>query len=241
MARQRLVGEPFPDLDVVRRPRWARCSSRSSRTRCGRSRAARRTVPPAPPSRPRSPTAASSRHHVLRPTWHVVRVEDLGWMLDLTADRVIAQSRPQLRSTGLLDDRDRLVGLVGEIVEAADAPLTRREIGDALAARGIELAGQALGHVTMSAELDQVVTTGPRRGSWDTFVPYASRIPAGGDRPRRGARAARVDVPRRARPRHGARLRVVGRDHRSPTPGARSSWPRSRRSAPPPPTTRPSS
>src|SRR5690606_15082271 len=83
-----------------------------------------------------------------------------------------------LRTTGLLEDRDRLVAMVGQIVEAADAPLTRKEIGAALAERGVELKGQALGHVTMSAELDQVVTTGPRRGSWDTFVPYASRIPA---------------------------------------------------------------
>ncbi|MCD9154576.1 winged helix DNA-binding domain-containing protein [Aeromicrobium duanguangcaii] len=177
MARQRLIGEPFPDL--------ATCVGTLGAVQFQEFEdslwsLARRTKDK--PSREAIATEIAEgslvRHHVLRPTWHVVRVEDLGWMLDLTADRIRAQSRPQLRSTGLLEDRDRFVAVVGQIVEAADAPLTRKEIGAALAERGVELKGMALGHVTMGAELDKVVTTGPRRGSWDTFVPYASRIPA---------------------------------------------------------------
>ncbi|WP_313406725.1 winged helix DNA-binding domain-containing protein [Aeromicrobium sp.] len=177
MARQRLVGEPFGDLvscvgtlgavqfQEFEDSLWSlarRTKDRPSREAIATEIAEGRLV----------------RHHVLRPTWHVVRVEDLGWMLDLTADRIRAQSRPQLRSEGLLDDRDRLVDLVGEVVDAADAPLTRKEIGEALREKGVDLRGQALGHVTFSAELDKVVTTGARRGNWDTFVPYASRIPA---------------------------------------------------------------
>lgn len=176
MARQRLVGEPFPDLvscvgtlgavqfQEFEDSLWSlarRTHDRPARDAIAAEIAEGRLV----------------RHHVLRPTWHVVRIEDLGWMLDLTADRIRAQSRPQMRATGVLDHRDRLVGLVGEIVESAEGPLTRKEIGAALAERGVELKGQALGHITVSAELDKVVTTGPRRGSWDTFVPFASRIP----------------------------------------------------------------
>ncbi|GAA3539614.1 hypothetical protein AFL01nite_26020 [Aeromicrobium flavum] len=177
MARQRLVGDPFPDLGSCVGTLGAVQFQEFEDSLWS---LARRTKDR--PSREAITTEIAQgdlvRHHVLRPTWHVVRAEDLGWMLDLTAPRIVAQMRSGLRSTGLLEDRDRLVGLVGEIVEAADAPLTRKEIGAALATRGIELKGQALGHVTMSAELDKVVTTGPRRGSWDTFVPYASRIPA---------------------------------------------------------------
>jgi len=177
MARQRLVGEPFADLrscvgtlgavqfQEFEDSLWAlarRTKNSPSREDIASEIAEGRLV----------------RHHVLRPTWHVVRVEDLGWMLDLTADRIAAQSRPQMRAVGVLDDRDRLAGMVGDIVEAADAPLTRKEIGEAMAARGVELKGQGLGHVTFAAELDKLVTTGPRRGNWDTFVPYSSRIPA---------------------------------------------------------------
>lgn len=177
MARQRLVGEPFPDLrscvgtlGAVQFQEFE--DSLWSLARRTQDRPAREAITT------EIAEGGLVRHHVLRPTWHVVRVEDLGWMLDLTADRIRAQMRPQLRTTGLLEDRDRLVGHVGEIVEAAAAPLTRKEIGDALRERGVDLTGQALGHVTFSAELDKVVTTGPRRGNWDTFVPYAARIPS---------------------------------------------------------------
>lgn len=176
MARQRLIAEPFPDviscvstLGAVQFQEFE--DSLWSLARRTKDRPAREAIA--------AEIAEGDlvRHHVLRPTWHVVRTQDLDWMLDLTADRIRAQSRPQLRTTGLLEDRDRFVGMVGEIVEAADAPLTRKEIGEALALRGVELKGQALGHVTVSAELDKVVTTAARRGHWDTFVPYASRIP----------------------------------------------------------------
>lgn len=177
MARQRLVGEPFPDLvscvatlgavqfQEFEDSLW----SLARRTRDRPARAAIATE---------IGEGSLVRHHVLRPTWHVVRIEDLGWMLDLTADRIRAHSRPQLRNNGVLEDRDRLVGLVGEVVDAADSPLTRKEVGDGLRGLGVDLPSGALGHITFAAELDKVVTTGPRRGNWDTFVPYASRIPA---------------------------------------------------------------
>lgn len=176
MARQRLVGEPYADVTAAVGHLTAVQSQEFDDALWSLSR---RTAG--------SPIGADIaeevaggrivRHHVLRPTWHFVLVDDLDWLLDLTAARIAATMRPQLRSTGLFDDRDRLVAFVGQIVEAADAPLTRREIGERLTEQGIELKGQALGHLTMSAELDKVVTTGPRRGSWDTFVPYAARIP----------------------------------------------------------------
>lgn len=177
LARQRLVGASYPDLAAAV-DHLAAVQSQEFEDACWS--LARRTT-----GGPSGGAVAEEvahgrivRHHVLRPTWHFVLTGDLDWMLDLTAPRIGAQLRTQLRTTGLLEDRDRLVAQVGAIVEAADAPLTRREIGDRLAERGTELKGQALGHVTLSAELDKIVTTGPRRGSWDTFVPYASRIPS---------------------------------------------------------------
>jgi len=177
MARQRLVGDPYPDaaaaighLTAVQSQEFDDALWSVSRRTAGAPKRAALAADVA--------EGTVVRHHVLRPTWHFVLVGDLDWMLDLTAPRIVAAMRPQLRTHGLLNDRRRLVSLVGEIIEAADGPLTRREIGERLAERGVELKGPALGHVTMSAELDKVVTTGPRRGSWDAFVPYASRIGA---------------------------------------------------------------
>ena len=39
------------------------------------------------------------RTHVLRPTWHFVRAEDIGWLLDLTGPRVRRVTGQQLRDT----------------------------------------------------------------------------------------------------------------------------------------------
>ena len=38
------------------------------------------------------------RTHVLRPTWHFVRAEDIGWLLDLTGPRVQRVTGQQLRT-----------------------------------------------------------------------------------------------------------------------------------------------
>src|SRR5258707_2460298 len=43
------------------------------------------------------------RTHVLRPTWHFVRAEDIGWLLDLTGPRVRRVTGPQLRNAHRLD------------------------------------------------------------------------------------------------------------------------------------------
>src|SRR4029453_15234351 len=44
------------------------------------------------------------RTHVLRPPWHFVRAEDMGWLLDLTGPRVMRVSGQQLRTVHGLDE-----------------------------------------------------------------------------------------------------------------------------------------
>ena len=45
------------------------------------------------------------RTHVLRPTWHFVRAEDAGWLLDLTGPRLRRVTGQQLRNAHGLDER----------------------------------------------------------------------------------------------------------------------------------------
>ena len=45
------------------------------------------------------------RMHVLRPTWHFVRAEDIGWLLELTGPRVRRVTGQQLRDTHGLDEQ----------------------------------------------------------------------------------------------------------------------------------------
>ena len=61
------------------------------------------------------------RTHVLRPTWHFVRAEDAGWLLDLTGPRLRRVTGQQLHNTHGLDER-----AVGHAVAAVTEALASR-------------------------------------------------------------------------------------------------------------------
>src|SRR5262245_19431189 len=86
--------------------------------------------------------AAIRRTHALRPTWHFVAREDIGWIQALTGPRVLGTMGPYLRRDGL-DDPDLSAKVNKSIVDALRGGnhLTRKELGIALAMGGIEATG----------------------------------------------------------------------------------------------------
>ena len=83
------------------------------------------------------------RTHVLRPTWHFVRAEDVGWLLDLTGPRVRRVTGQQLRTAHGLDEPaiDRAVAAVTQAL-ASRGQLTRAQLAEELRERGIPAAGR---------------------------------------------------------------------------------------------------
>lgn len=117
------------------------------------------------------------RTHVLRPTWHFVRDEDIWWMLDLTAPRVRAMMASYDRK---LELDDQLYAKSNEIIARAvegGNHRTRKELADALARGGIPAVGQRLGHIVMRAELDAIVCSGVPRGKQNSYALLAERAP----------------------------------------------------------------
>jgi hypothetical protein len=118
------------------------------------------------------------RTHVLRPTWHFVTPEDIGWMLELTAPRVHAALGSAYRRLKL-DDRDFALGheTIGAALAGRD-PLIRTELVEALRAAGI--GGERLRqlHVIIHAELEGLICSGARRGKQHTYTLLAERAPA---------------------------------------------------------------
>ena len=104
------------------------------------------------------------RTHVLRPTWHFVRAEDIGWLLDLTGPRVRRVTGQQLRTAHGLDERaiDRAVAAVTQAL-ASRGQLTRAQLADELRERGIEGSGQLLMILLAHAELDGLICSGASR------------------------------------------------------------------------------
>lgn len=119
------------------------------------------------------------RTHVLRPTWHFVRAQDIRWMLELTAERVHVRNGTYYRR---MDLDDALFGRCHELLAEAlqdGKELTRNELGEALEAAGIADTKDRLRHslIIMHAELEGVICSGARRGKQFTYALLEERAP----------------------------------------------------------------
>jgi len=118
------------------------------------------------------------RLHVMRPTWHFVSAEDIRWLVELTAPRVTAACSSYFRKAGL---DDKLLHLTNKIITRAlsgDRQLTRAELRDEVAKRGIEPGDSTrFGHILLRAELDGLICSGARKGNQFTYALLADRAP----------------------------------------------------------------
>lgn len=117
------------------------------------------------------------RTHVLRPTWHYVRAEDLRWLQALTGPLVRRMSANWYRNHGVDDaflaaSRERLQ----ESLTGGRAK-TRPELRSELTAAGLDVSGQRLAAALMDAELRAIICSGPLAGSQQTYALVEERLP----------------------------------------------------------------
>jgi hypothetical protein len=117
------------------------------------------------------------RTHLMRPTWHFVAAADIRWLLELTAPRVRLALGFGRKQFGLTDAVHHRATRVIERALEREACLTRPELGDRLARAGIPSTGVPLALITMSAEIDGVICSGPRRDKQTTYMLLARRAP----------------------------------------------------------------
>jgi hypothetical protein len=125
------------------------------------------------------------RTHALRPTWHFLAPAELRWIQALTSGRVQQVNRTMYNRLGLVGDAfDRADEVLGEVLAGRQA-LTRDEIRMALAPIGIDLADSLVAtYITMHAELEAVIASGPRRGKQATYMLVDERTPPTPPKPR---------------------------------------------------------
>jgi hypothetical protein len=100
---------------------------------------------------------------LMRGTLHLVGRDDYTWLLALTAPGRLAGNARRLGQEGVSpDDADRAVAII-ERALADEGPLTRPELAERIAARGIRTEGQAMPHLLMLAALRGVAVLGPLR------------------------------------------------------------------------------
>jgi hypothetical protein len=105
-------------------------------------------------------------------------------MLALTGPRIDASNGPYYRRLGL--DAALLTRTRGLVERALlkSGQLTRAQIAAALRVKGLPIAGVALAHVMMHAELEGVVCSGPREDRQFTYALLEARAPQATTLPR---------------------------------------------------------
>ena len=124
-------------------------------------------------------SGAVLRTHVLRPTWHFVRAEDVGWLLDLTGPRVRRVTGQQLRDAHGLDERStgQALAAVTQVL-ASGGQLTRVQLAQELRERGIRGSGQMLMTLLAHAELGGLICSGRVTDGEHTYALMDERVPA---------------------------------------------------------------
>ena len=116
------------------------------------------------------------RTHVLRPTWHFVTPQDIRWMLELTAPRILSS----------LVHNDRHLSLTKKILKKTNdvlakaleggRQLTRDEVRSALRRAKIDTSELRFIHLLEHAELDRIICSGAKVGKQFTYVLFDERV-----------------------------------------------------------------
>ena len=176
LVNQRLVGEPFarPEAAV----RWLGAVQAQDYNGAKWALALRTRGADSPSIDHAFNAGAFLRTHVMRPTWHFVAPEDLGWLLALTGARVHATNAHMYRTLELTGQVCRRANaLIAAALQGRYA--TRPELATILEANGIPARGQRLAYVMMQAELEGLVCSGPMRGKQHTYALLEERVSAG--------------------------------------------------------------
>lgn len=117
------------------------------------------------------------RTHVLRPTWHFVRPDDIRWLVELTGPR-IRRTMVQVQRSTTLDDGDLEKGaeLIAEALSGG-VHLTRAALGERLRGAGLPADGRALGVLVFHAECSALICSGVQESGRQTYALLDERAP----------------------------------------------------------------
>lgn len=140
------------------------------------------------------------RTWAMRGTLHLIAAEDVSWLVPLVASSSLPDARRRLARLGVNPDASaKAIRLIGRMLEI-DGPLTRAEVAERLARRGIPTEGQGPYHLLRLAGLEGVACFGPDRGSEPTLVLLRDWV--GSERAREGT-ASLGELARRYLAAHG--------------------------------------
>lgn len=120
------------------------------------------------------------RMHILRPTWHFVRAEDVRWMLRLSGRRIASAVSSYGRPRGLSESTFAEANRRFIRILSGGRQLTREQLARELSLQGWEVPLRALANLTHRAEADGVLCSGADDPQGNpTHALLEERIPSG--------------------------------------------------------------
>jgi hypothetical protein len=117
------------------------------------------------------------RTHLLRPTLHLVSPENIRWLLKLTAPRIKSGLRTRHNELELSDKvLKKCYKIFRESLKDANH-LTREELFNVLAGKGIIMDSHRVYHIIVSAELESLICSGVVKGGKQTYALMDERVP----------------------------------------------------------------
>jgi hypothetical protein len=119
------------------------------------------------------------RTHVLRPTWHLVPAEDIYWMLELTAPKILANMKRRHKELGLSDSTLSKATAIIKKALTKSPFLTREELAGLISKAKIKTTENRLSHLLLYAELKGLICNGPVHHKKQTYALLPKRVKRG--------------------------------------------------------------
>lgn len=120
------------------------------------------------------------RTHILRPTWHLISVNDVRWIMELTAPGITKRLSSMHRRLELDDNIFRKSNAIIHKLLSNSETLTRKEIMTELEKAGIIADSLRAVHIMFKAETEMIVCNGAKRNKQFTYSLFDRKVPAAG-------------------------------------------------------------
>lgn len=116
------------------------------------------------------------RTHVLRPTWHFISSDDIYWMLDLTASRILSSMKGRNKQLELSSNVFKKVNKIIEKILTGNKSLPRRELVNEINKAKIKTDNNRLSHILLNAELEGLICSGKMKDNQTTYALLNERV-----------------------------------------------------------------
>lgn len=116
------------------------------------------------------------RTHLLRPTWHFVSANDIYWMIELSAPRILSSMKGRNIQLELSKKIFKKANKIIEKALSGNKNLMRKELIHELNKAKIETDNNRASHILLNAELEGIICSGKMKNTQTTYALLNERV-----------------------------------------------------------------